>query len=401
MVTLCALCLKSSLDNFSMSTENTNAEDIHVVVNTDDRFDRQKLITWWDQSKLSAARVLVVGAGALGNEIVKNLALVGVGHITIVDMDTIERSNLARCIFFRESDEGMAKSEVLAREVKRLNSDIETTFYTCPVQELGDAFIADFTLVIAGLDNREARVWLGSAVRRVGKVWIDAAIEGLMGSVQTFTPTGPCYACSMSDVDWKIVAHRRSCKLLGNEEIEAGHTPTNATTSSIIAGIQTQEAIKYLVEESELYALEDKVWRMFGEQMMTYSSIIEIDEECPYHYDFLPASEPFLLPEKLFDLWHLTDMPDTAVLSFYDDFIFINPCANCGGDAKIGFKDVMKKQGTCTKCDAELVVDLCSRIKKDDKAAAISLNPEFWPLKGYVQFSQEGIPSRKTIMRSN
>jgi hypothetical protein len=140
---------------------------------------------------------------------------------------------------------------------------------------------------------------------------------------------------------------------------------------------------------------------MFGEQMMTYSSIIEIDEECPYHYDFLPASEPFLLPEELFDLWHLTDMPDTAVLSFYDDFIFINPCANCGGDAKIGFKDVMKKQGTCTKCDAELVVDLCSRIKKDDKAAAISLNPEFWPLKSYVQFSQEGIPSRKTIMRSN
>lgn len=384
-----------------MGTKNSNQDDIHIVVNTDDRFDRQKLITWWDQSKLSAARVLVVGAGALGNEIVKNLALVGVGHITIVDMDTIERSNLARCIFFRESDEGMAKSEVLAREVKRLNSDIETSFYTCPVQELGDAFIADFTLVIAGLDNREARVWLGSAVRRVGKVWIDAAIEGLMGSVQTFTPSGPCYACSMSDIDWKIVAHRRSCKLLGNEEIEAGHTPTNATTSSIIAGIQTQEAIKYLVEEPELYALEDKVWRMFGEQMMTYSSIIEIDEDCPFHYDFVEASDPVVLPSQLVDLWNDADVAAESILSFYDDFIYINPCSKCGGEAKIGFKDVMKKQGTCSNCDSELIVDLCSRIKKDDKAATTTLNSDFWPLKTYIQFNHEGTTSRKTIMRRN
>ena len=384
-----------------MSAESTNGDDLQIVVNTDDRFDRQKLITWWDQSKLSAARVLVVGAGALGNEIVKNLALVGVGHITIVDMDTIERSNLARCIFFRESDVGMAKSEVLAREVRRLNSEIDTVFYTCPVQELGDAFIADFTLVIAGLDNREARVWLGSAVRRIGKVWIDAAIEGLMGSVQTFTPDGPCYACSMNDIDWKAVAHRRSCKLLGNEEIEAGHTPTNATTSSIIAGIQTQEAIKYLVEEPDLYALENKVWRMFGEQMTTYTSIIKIDEDCPFHYDFLPNSGEAILPKTIAELWSATKSPDGSTLSFYDDFILINPCATCGGDAKVGFKDVMKKQGKCSKCDAELVVDLCSRIKIGDNAASVPLNPEFWPLKSYVQFNYEGTSSRKTIMRSN
>lgn len=383
-----------------MSAESKSLDNIHIVVNSDDRFDRQKLITWWDQSKLTSARVLVVGAGALGNEIVKNLALVGVGHITIVDMDTIERSNLARCIFFRESDEGMAKSEVLAREVKRLNSEIETSFYTCPVQELGDAFIADYTLVIAGLDNREARVWLGSAVRRIGKIWIDAAIEGLMGSVQTFTPTGPCYACSMNEVDWKAVAHRRSCKLLGNEEIEAGHTPTNATTSSIIAGIQTQEAIKYLVEEPDLYALENKVWRMFGEQMATYTSLIDIDEECPFHYDFLPADGEFALPKKISELWGLTNSSESSTLSFYDDFIVIHPCSSCGGEAKVGFKDVMKKQGKCGKCDAELVVDLCSRIKIDDAAATIEINPDFWPIKSYVQFSNAGTYTRKTITRS-
>ena len=383
-----------------MTKESAKDINSQIVIDADDRFDRQTLITWWDQSKLTAARVLVVGAGALGNEIVKNLALVGVGHVTIVDMDIIERSNLARCIFFRESDEGLAKSEVLAREVKRVNSDIDTQFYTCPVQELGDAFIADFTLVIAGLDNREARVWLGSAVRRVGKIWIDAAIEGLMGSVQTFTPNGPCYACSMNDIDWKQVAHRRSCKLLGNEEIEAGHTPTNATTSSIIAGIQTQEAIKYLVGEDSLYALEDKIWRMFGDQMTTFSSIIDIDESCPYHYDVMPAAEPVSLPDSLGDLWSATGAPEGSTLSFYEDFIFIQPCAQCGGEPKIGYQDVMKKQGSCSKCNSELVVDLYSRVKQSDDAAKIKLNPQFWPLKSHVQFNLEGKSIRKTIMRS-
>ena len=65
------------------------------------RYDRQERIWWWDQASLASARVLVVGAGALGNEIVKNLALVGVGHVDVVDMDSIENSNLARCAFLR------------------------------------------------------------------------------------------------------------------------------------------------------------------------------------------------------------------------------------------------------------------------------------------------------------
>jgi adenylyltransferase/sulfurtransferase len=67
---------------------------------TDSRYHRQELITWWDQSRLSNSKVLVVGAGAIGNEVVKNLAMVGAGFISIVDMDSIENSNLARCVFF-------------------------------------------------------------------------------------------------------------------------------------------------------------------------------------------------------------------------------------------------------------------------------------------------------------
>ena len=65
---------------------------------TEGRFARLEAIEWWDQSLLRNARILVVGAGALGNEIIKNLALLGVGNVIIVDMDRIELSNLSRSV---------------------------------------------------------------------------------------------------------------------------------------------------------------------------------------------------------------------------------------------------------------------------------------------------------------
>src|SRR5262245_60044954 len=87
---------------------------------SEDRFDRFRRIEWWDQAKLDAARVLVVGAGALGNEILKNLALLGVGNVFVADVDTIERSNLSRSILYRESDTGLSKAEVACRTIKSI-----------------------------------------------------------------------------------------------------------------------------------------------------------------------------------------------------------------------------------------------------------------------------------------
>ena len=371
-----------------------------IVVDTTSYTARQELITWWDQSKLRAANVLVVGAGALGNEIVKNLALVGVGNITIVDMDTIELSNLSRCIFFRESDDGSYKAEVLAREAERLNPFTKTRFFTTPVQDLGDAYLQQFNLIIAGLDNREARVWLGGAARRAGKVWIDAAIEGLMGKVQTFTPDGPCYACTMSEKDWELLAHRKACKLLGTDEILAGHTPTNATTSSIIAGIQTQEAIKYLAEvDSSMHALENKVWRMIGEQMATFTSFIEIDEYCPFHFDPIETTQHIQLPRTLAQLWNSLSLDDDTQISFYDDFLFIHGCSACGTPPTFGYKDLLKKQGVCHKCGAERVVDLQSRISKSDEITTLPIEPEFWPQLSFAQIRKSDAQERIEITR--
>jgi len=379
---------------------NNDTQEVKIDLTSESAYHRQELITWWDQEALLSSRVLVVGAGALGNEIVKNLALVGVGNITIVDMDIIEHTNLARCVFFRRDDELKLKAEVLAREASKMNSDVKADFYTVPVQDLGDGFLLNFDLILAGLDNREARVWLGAAAKRTGKVWIDAAIEGLMGKVQTFVPDGPCYACTMGDKDWEALTKRLSCKLLGVEEMEGGHAPTNATTSSIIAGIQTQEAIKYLVGKKDFYALENKVWRMLGEQMATFTSNVDISDDCPFHYDHVEVSGSTNLPETMGKLWETFNQPEDAVLSFYDDFITIAECPGCSAASKFGYKDLMKKQGTCQACDITLTVNLNSKITLSDEISSTNVNTNYWPMHSLIEFKSNGVTSRYLVNRS-
>jgi ThiF family/Inner membrane component of T3SS, cytoplasmic domain len=100
------------------------ATDTTVISAREGRFARFEAIEWWDQARLARARVLVVGAGALGNEVIKNLALLGVGHLAVTDMDRVELSNLSRSVLFRASDEGRPKAECAARAARGIFPDM-------------------------------------------------------------------------------------------------------------------------------------------------------------------------------------------------------------------------------------------------------------------------------------
>src|SRR5437868_11258327 len=89
------------------------------------RFARLEAIEWWDQALLARSKVLVIGAGALGNEVVKNLALLGVGNLVIADMDRVELSNLSRSVLFRETDENKLKAECAAAAARQIFPDIK------------------------------------------------------------------------------------------------------------------------------------------------------------------------------------------------------------------------------------------------------------------------------------
>src|SRR5687767_8365808 len=299
----------------------------------DDRFHRFRLIGWWDQEKLARAKVLVVGAGALGNEVVKNLALLGVGNVLIADMDRIENSNLSRSALYREADNGSPKADTAARAARDLYAGMNVhAFNGNVVHDLGTGVFRWADVVIAGLDNREARLAINRACFRINKPWIDGAIEQINGTARVFVPDGPCYECTMSDTDWRLLQHRRSCNLLSRPEMEGGKTPTTPTVSAIIAGVQTQEAVKLL---HGLDVIAGRGWVFNGLTCEAYHVEYQRKESC-YSHDLLDEVVP--LPARS-DTMTVTELLDEARRR-------LGP----GAELELG-RDVLEKL-VCPKCGA-------------------------------------------------
>jgi len=342
------------------------------------KYDRQERISWWDQSLLRSGKVLVVGAGALGNELVKNLTLLGIGEIHIVDMDTIEHTNLARCVFFKEGDEGKYKADVLAQSAHLLNPDSITVSHPYPVQELGSGFLSEFDAVVGGLDNREARLWVNRACRRLGIFWVDGAIEGLHGVVQSFWKSGACYECTLTEVDWQILAHRRSCALLGVAEMQQGKTPTNATTASVVAAIQVQEVVKFLVRKYELLSLIGKQWTLLGESMSSFVTHIDEDEFCLAHDDGATIGKSVVNPPNLKVLLGEIPQSEFIAIDLNDDLLTIAPCEKCNIGGSTGLRSLLADgEGSCRNCGENLNIEARTSLTWDDPA----MDTEFDSLK--------------------
>lgn len=219
-----------------------------IRIDLDDRHDTLRLIPWWDQTRLAQSRVLVIGAGALGNEAIKNLTLLGVGQIAVVDMDHIESSNLSRSVLFRQQDAGRAKGEVVAQRAAEIDPAVRIIPLVANViHEVGLGWFADADVVLGCLDNREARLWVNRCCWHTGTPWIDAGIQEISGVVQVFVPPdGTCYECGMKEADYRLINLRYSCPLLRAEDVQRGRVPTTPTIGSIIAGWQVQEAVKLI-----------------------------------------------------------------------------------------------------------------------------------------------------------
>lgn len=336
------------------------------------RFHRHELITWWDQAALAKARVLVVGAGALGNEVVKNLVLVGVGHVEVCDMDTIENSNLARCVFFRPTDVGQYKAEVLAKRAQELYDEVTVVSHRLPIQRLGTGYLKDFDLVIGALDNREARAWVNQACRKLGLHWIDGAIEGLRGLARMFAPEGACYACTLTEADYRQMSHRKSCALLSPADLLEGKTPTNVSTASIIAAVEVQEAVKYLVGHHAALSLLGKAWMFTGDAMDAYISRYQEDEYCLAHdrYENIIESNASSIAELLESNFKSSDV---VAIDFEEELIQLSPCAKCGmGESFTAFRSAVPLgRGRCD-CGSDFPGTMAGSIEPGHDAVQIN-----------------------------
>lgn len=265
------------------------------------------LLSWFKKERVKNAKVLVAGAGALGNEVVKNLALFGVGHIYVVDFDRIELSNLTRSVLFREEDaySHSYKAEIVAKRAREINPQIKVTPIVGNLfSEVGLGLYRSVDVVIGCLDSRIARYLLNRLSLRAGKSWIDGSIENLTGVVKVYTPGMNCYECGLSREEFNNIMLRTGCADVVRTQSSAGRVATTPISASIVGALQVQEAMKLIHMEGEdeslqqpspFKTLQGRMLRYEGlTNMMNIYRVASWKNTCPAHEqwnDIKPCQE--------------------------------------------------------------------------------------------------------------
>ncbi|QSP96251.1 molybdopterin-synthase adenylyltransferase MoeB [Marinobacter salinisoli] len=236
------------------------------------RYSRQLLLPRFDvagQEKLQKARVLVLGAGGLGCPVALYLGAAGVGHLTLVDDDTIELANLQRQIGFEEAQLGQLKAAALAERVTRINPHVSAIAIAERLDGKSlEEQVARATLVVDCSDNFHTRFALNRACVRAGVPLVSgAAIRG-EGQLSVFDPrveNSPCYHCLYPEQ--------------GNEDLTCSQAGVIAPLVGMIGSAQAMEAIKVISGVGQ--ALVGRLLVLDAWTMQWREMTLARDPECP------------------------------------------------------------------------------------------------------------------------
>lgn len=274
----------------------------------------------WDQDKVRNARVLVVGAGALGNEVLKNLALLNVRQIAIMDFDHVESGNLSRSVLYRASDamQGRPKAIAAAERLLEINHDLEILVQLGDVAiDLSLGLLAHVDVIIGCVDNRLARLYLNRLAWRAGKPWVDGGILNLSGQVAAYVPGQSCYECGLSSMAWADIRQRLGCTDMARRYAMSGRATTTPIAASIIGAIQVQEALKFVMQQ-ENHSLAGRMFSYEGSQNhAAYYEQRPLKSECESHY---PALETHSTPLSA------NTTVDEALTWFKSELRMTKPC---------------------------------------------------------------------------
>jgi len=181
------------------SSIKESADFFNVELSDEERtlYNRQFRLEGWSQSIVKNSRVLIVGVGGLGCEIAKNLAMLGVGHLDLIDLDIIEHSNLNRQILFTDGEIGQPKALAAAEKLKEINPNITIKGYFSSLEQLDPSIYEAADVIIGGLDSMNARLNLNTQAIRFKKPLIDGGVAGYHGHVYTIFPyENACFECN-------------------------------------------------------------------------------------------------------------------------------------------------------------------------------------------------------------
>jgi len=328
---------------------------IHIPNLQKDRLGTFEFISWWEREKVKNAKVLVIGAGALGNEVIKNLALMGVGNIFIIDFDKIEAANLSRSVLFRETDNNRSKAEVAAARAKSVNPEVHIQYLNADVTTgLGLGIIRRMDVIIGCLDNREARLAVNRFCYWMNKPWVDGAIQELLGLMRVFVPgEGACYECTLTEAALRDLSLRYSCQLLARQNVLLGKVPTTPTIASIIGGMQSQEALK-LIHSMDVEP--GKVTHFNGLTNHMHTTAYVPRDECESHWVYGDITEIPARAERatLHDMLRIAraDLGPQAVIELDQELVTSLECPKCHtkDDVLKPLSDITFEAGHCPTC---------------------------------------------------
>ena len=250
----------------------------------------QSLLSWWHEEKVRQAHVLVIGCGALGSEVIRQLCLLKVGHITVVDYDTIEEANLFASSMFTRDDacRNLPKIEAARKLVAKMHP--EGTFTGINGNVLHDLGLSHFKTcnpTISCVDNRMARLFINRVVHQFGSYWIDGAIENLAGTVKVFGKKTACFECEMTEDDWSALHTELGCTTVVRRNLSHGRVPTTSLSASIIAAMQVQEAMKVIQGLHDKLRRNHFYYEGMSNHCISYQEPPKRNEDCTCNFSSL------------------------------------------------------------------------------------------------------------------
>jgi molybdopterin/thiamine biosynthesis adenylyltransferase len=329
----------------------------------DDRHARHRMIDWFDADRLAATHALVAGVGAIGNEVVKQLALLGVGRVTVLDRDRVERSNLTRSVLFRESDLGRAKAEVVAARAAELDPSLRIEAKVADLAlALRPSALDGVDVVFGGLDSIEARLRLNEVCLAAATDLVDGGIDARHASVQHLPfsagRTLGCYACGVPPGAWRRLAERHSCGGLRRAGRVERRVPTTIVTSSAVAATMVSWGLR-MGRASDRSSLARR-WHFDTIDGRATVSAIARDPECPACGP-LPEGRVERLRWRAGERLAIGADASRLRLRLPEPVVLSARCAACGADAAAAFPagSRLRARGTderrCTSCGDEAI----------------------------------------------
>ena len=328
------------------------------------RLSRFGQIRWWDYDIVRKARIMVVGAGALGNETIKNLGLMGIGRILVVDFDVIDDTNLSRSVLYREGDVGEPKAIVASCRITDINPAVKSIPLVANVLgQVGTGLFKEFDLVIGAVDSREARLAINRACWKVGIPYVDGGLGVLTGVVKVFVPPdSPCYECTLTPEDFRLLPQRQSCGLLKRNVLENAGVPTTPISASIVGAMQAQEALKLIHGANDWKQLAGEAYEYDGlrfEALLVRFQKTVGDDECSSHdtYDQLvplPGSSDDVSVRQLLE-YGKDSLGEGCIIDLAREILQSLECNICGQGSDI-FKPLAlytSDDALCPDCGGE------------------------------------------------